>query len=160
MKRSSGSAILILLLGLLAPQKLWPGSIPSPPPWNTKAQFKGRFKGVIFNDSKRQAINGFFSGSRGDDQNLKTLRLNFRTVGGSRTIEENVIGDYPIWIKVATDGSAYSLTRTIQVYRRSIRFYGDVTGTIRLRRPIDRTAEGKQRLDGPGSFTIFDNPLI
>ncbi len=102
MKRSPGSNHPDIATRLAAPQHLWPwGGISTT---DTGHNSRAGSRGGIFNDSKRQAINGFFSGSEAamtmpDPQKAAT---GFPNRGGSVRSRRTSSASMPM-IQVATD---------------------------------------------------------
>jgi hypothetical protein len=112
------------------------------------------FEGSLYNSTTRQAIHGSFvgKGEYGPFDNEGKFTGNVTSSVGTRTPENRLTGRYPVTISVrvaALGGSASdSFDTTVFVRRRSL--FNEEVGTIKLRRPIDPSKKGRQRISGSG----------
>ena len=112
------------------------------------------FTGSLFNSSTRQAIHGSFvgKGEYGPFDNEGKFTGNVTSKPGTRTPENRLTGRYPVRIsvRVASSGASASdsFDTTVVVRRRAL--YNEEVGTIKLRRPINPSKKGRQRISGSG----------
>lgn len=115
---------------------------------------KVNFSGSLFNSVSRQAIHGKFSGNGeyGPLDNDGKFTGNVTSRVGTRTPENRLTGRYPvkITVRVASSGASASdsFDTTVIVRRRSLSI--EEVGSIKLRRPINPSQKGRQRISGSG----------
>jgi hypothetical protein len=112
------------------------------------------FTGSLFNGSTSQAIHGSFvgKGEYGPFNNEGKFTGNVTSKPGTRTPESRLTGRYPVSIsvRVAALGASASdsFDTTLVVRRRSL--FNEEVGAIKLRRAIDPSKKGRQRISGSG----------
>lgn len=116
---------------------------------------KVNFKGALFNSTARQALHGRFTG-RGEYGPFNTngkFTGNVSSKPGTRTPEKRLMGRYPVRISVRVASSdrasaSDAFDTTVVLRRRSI--FNEEVGRIKLRRPINPSKKGRQKISGTG----------